>query len=151
MEDDAQNGPDHVDAHRSVALVISPYTRRGHVDSTLYSTSSLLRTMELILGLKPMSQFDAAARPMYACFQAKPDPTGYNHVVPDANLDETNAARAPGAALSEGFDLAKEDQVDDRLFNEVIWQAVKGPGVPMPPPVRAAFVVPRVKGERDED
>jgi len=65
IEDDAQNGPDHVDAHRVVALVISPYTKRKFVDSTLYSTSSLLRTMELVLGLKPMSQFDAAARPMY--------------------------------------------------------------------------------------
>ncbi|MBC8104461.1 MAG: beta-propeller fold lactonase family protein, partial [Cytophagales bacterium] len=72
IEDDAQNGPDHVDAHRTVALVISPYTRRGHVDSTFYSTCSLLRTMELILGLPPMSQFDAAATPLYASFRAKP-------------------------------------------------------------------------------
>src|SRR5205807_8163149 len=71
VEDDAQNGSDHVDAHRTVALVISPYTKRGQVDSTLYSTSSMLRTMELILGLAPMSQFDAAARPMYNAFQAR--------------------------------------------------------------------------------
>src|SRR5262245_46617805 len=60
VEDDAQNGPDHVDAHRTVALAISPYARRRGVDSTLYSTSSMLRTMELILGLQPMTQFDAA-------------------------------------------------------------------------------------------
>ena len=82
IEDDAQNGPDHVDAHRTVALVISPYTKRSYVDSTMYSTSSMLRTMELILGLKPMSQFDAAARPMYDVFQAKPDLTPYEHVEP---------------------------------------------------------------------
>ena len=80
IEDDAQNGPDHVDAHRIVALVIQPYTKRNYVDSTMYSTSSMLRTMELILGLKPMSQFDAAARPMYNSFQAKPDLTPYEHV-----------------------------------------------------------------------
>src|SRR5204863_804172 len=79
LEDDAQNGPDHVDAHRSVALVISPYTKRKFVDSTLYSTTSMLRTMELILGLRPMSQFDAAARPMYSSFTAKPDATPYKH------------------------------------------------------------------------
>ena len=72
LEDDAQNGPDHVDAHRSVALVVSPFARRGAVDSTLYTTSGMLRTMELILGLPPMSQYDAAATPMYNAFQATP-------------------------------------------------------------------------------
>jgi DNA-binding beta-propeller fold protein YncE len=150
-EDDAQNGPDHVDAHRSVALVVSPYTKRGFVDSTPYSTSSLLRTMELILGLKPMSQFDAAARPMFASFQARPDPTGYRHVVPEVDLTETNVATAPRAKRSEGFDLTREDMADDRLLNEVIWQAVKGPHVPVPAPVRAAFVVPKVKKDKDDD
>src|SRR5947209_8580078 len=73
VEDDAQNGSDHVDAHRTVALVISPYTQHGKVDKAMYSTSSMLRTMELILGLKPMSQFDAAARPMYNAFQSTPN------------------------------------------------------------------------------
>src|SRR6185312_1897487 len=109
VEDDAQNGPDHVDAHRTVALVISPYTKRRHVDSTMYSTSSVLRTMELILGLKPMSQFDAAAHPMYHSFQAKPDLAGYRHVVPDIDRQEKNRATAWGAKLSETFDLTKED------------------------------------------
>jgi hypothetical protein len=143
LEDDAQNGPDHVDAHRSVALVISPYTKRGHVDSTMYSTSSLLRTMELILSLKPMSQFDAAARPMYHSFQNKLDLSAYEHVPAQTDLQETNKATAWGAQLSETFDLTKEDLADDLLFNEVIWRSVKGPDVPMPAPVRAAFVAPR--------
>ena len=71
IEDDAQNGPDHVDAHRTVGLVISPYTRRNHVDSTQYSTVSMVRTMELILGLSPLSQYDAAARPMFESFTDK--------------------------------------------------------------------------------
>jgi DNA-binding beta-propeller fold protein YncE len=151
IEDDAQNGPDHVDAHRSVALVISPYTKHQHVDSSLYSTTSMARTMELILGLKPMSQFDAAARPMYASFQAEPDLTPYEHVVPDVDLTETNKATAWGAKLSESFDFAKEDSVDDLLLNEVIWRSVKGADCPMPAPVRAAFVCPQVKAAKDDD
>jgi hypothetical protein len=73
VEDDVQNGPDHADAHRAVALVAWPYCKRGAVDSTMYSASSMLRTMELILGLQPMSQFDAAATPMWNSFQARPD------------------------------------------------------------------------------
>jgi DNA-binding beta-propeller fold protein YncE len=151
IEDDAQNGSDHVDAHRTVALVVSPYTKRGHVDSSLYSTSSMLRTMELILGLKPMSQFDAAARPMYASFQAKPDLRPYDHVVPDVNLEEKNVAGAWGAKISEGFDLTKEDAADDLLLNEVIWRSVRGADSRMPPPVRAAFIVPVPKRDDDDD
>jgi DNA-binding beta-propeller fold protein YncE len=151
VEDDAQNGSDHVDAHRTVALVISPYVRRGSVDSSLYSTSSMLRTIELILGLKPMSQFDAAARPMYASFQAQPDLRPFSHRVPDVDLKETSTVTAWGAKLSETFDLSKADAVDDLLLNEVIWRSVKGPRSPMPPPVRAAFVFPHLKTNRDAD
>jgi DNA-binding beta-propeller fold protein YncE len=145
VEDDAQNGADHVDAHRTVAFVISPYARRHHVDSTLYSTSSMLRTMELILGLKPMSQFDAAARPMYASFQVQADMRPYEHTTPRVDMQEKNQPTAWGAQLSEKFDLSKEDAVDDLLLNEVIWRSVRGPDSAMPPPVRAAFVFPHLK------
>jgi 6-phosphogluconolactonase (cycloisomerase 2 family) len=151
VEDDAQNGPDHVDAHRTVALVISPWTKRRHVDSTMYSTASMLRTMELILGLKPMSQFDAAARPMYRSFAVKADETPYVHVVPEVDLGAKNAKTAWGAKQSEKFDFTKEDLADDLLFNEVIWRSVKGANSPMPPPVRAAFVFPHPKKEKDDD
>src|SRR6185437_7988193 len=150
VEDDAQNGPDHVDAHRAVALVISPYTKHEYVDSTMYSTSSMLRTMELILGLKPMSQFDAAARPMYNAFQTKADSTGYAHVVPKVDLGEKNRAAAWGSKLSEKFNLAREDAADDLLLNEVIWRSIKGADSPMPAPVRAAFVMPRVQDDDDD-
>jgi YVTN family beta-propeller protein len=151
IEDDAQNGPDHVDAHRTVALVISPYTKRGHVDSTMYSTSSLLRTMELILGLEPMSQFDAAARPMYDSFSAKPDFSSYTHVKPEADMEKMNDRTAFGAELSAKLDLAeKEDQADDLIFNEIIWKSVKGAKSRMPAPVRAAFFVPKVE-KKDKD
>jgi DNA-binding beta-propeller fold protein YncE len=151
VEDDAQNGPDHVDAHRTVALVVSPWTKRKHVDSTLYSTASMLRTIELILGLKPMSQFDAAARPMYHSFAAKADEAPYAHVVPKVDLKEKNTKTAWGAKMSEKFDLTKEDAADDLLFNEVIWRSVKGANSPMPPPVRAAFVFPHLKKEKKDD
>ncbi len=148
VEDDAQNGPDHVDAHRTTAFVISPYTRRGRVDSTLYSTSSLLRTMELILGLKPMSQFDAAARPMFASFQATPDLRPYRARPAQANLQERNGTHAWGGDLKLNF--AREDAVDDRLLNELVWRAVRGPHSDVPIPVRAAFVFPHPAQDGDD-
>jgi hypothetical protein len=151
IEDDAQNGPDHVDAHRVTALVVSPYTKRKYVDSTLYSTSSMLRTMELILGLKPMSQFDAAARPMYHSFAARPDLAPYKHEPAKWDLGEKNKPGAVGAAVSEKFNLAKEDQADDLLFNEVIWKSVKGADSRIPPPVRAAFFLPTGSVNKHDD
>jgi hypothetical protein len=150
VEDDAQNGPDHVDAHRSVAFVISPYTKRGVVDSTFYSTCSMLRTMELILGLKPMSQFDAAARPMYNSFQSKPDYRPYRCRPAQASLHERNSPLAWGADLSRQMDFTKEDAADDLMLNRVIWHSVKGPDVPMPAPKRAAFVF-NYKKDLDDD
>ncbi|MEZ6141945.1 MAG: alkaline phosphatase family protein [Zavarzinella sp.] len=149
IEDDAQNGPDHVDAHRVVALAISPYTKKNYVDSTMYSTSSMLRTMELILGLDPMSQFDAAAMPMYHSFQAKPDVAPYKHLIPKTDLKATNEANAWGAKWSERANLEQEDAADDILFNEVIWKSVRGANSRMPAPVRAAFF--RGKPEDDDD
>jgi YVTN family beta-propeller protein len=149
VEDDAQNGSDHVDAHRSVALVISPYVKRRSVDSNLYSTSSLLRTMELILGLKPMTQFDAAALPMDAAFQAKPDLSPYICRPAQVSLDQRNGPTAWGADLSEKMDFSEMDAADDLLLNEIVWKSVRGPDSAMPPPVRAAFV--RSMGEKEEE
>ena len=142
LEDDAQNGLDHVDAHRSVAFVASPYVRRGAVDSTLYTTSGMLRTMELILGLPPMSQYDAAAAPMYGSFQPTPVLTPFTHREARVSLDEKNDASAPGAAASMAMDWEEPDRAPDLELNEIIWRSVKGPASSMPPPVRAAFVRP---------
>lgn len=150
VEDDAQNGPDHVDAHRTVAYVISPFSRRGRVDSTLYSTASMLRTMELILGLQPMSQFDAAARPMLGCLQAKPDLRPYTALPPRVDLEARNTATAWGRELSARMNFAKEDAADDLLLNEVVWRSVRGPDSPMPAPVRAGFIR-AAEGEDDDD
>ena len=143
VEDDAQNGADHVDAHRTVALAISPYIKKHSVDSTLYSTSSMLRTMELILGLDPMSQFDASARPMFASFTNQPDFTRYVHRPARVDINARNQRNAPMAEVSQRLNLEIEDRNDDLLFNEIIWKAVKGKDSVMPPPVRAAFVMPR--------
>ena len=100
----------------------------------------MLRTMELILGLPPMSQFDAAARPMYDCFTGRPDRTPYACREAAWSLDERNSRTAWGAELSETFDLSSEDAADDLLLNEVVWRSVKGADSPMPMPRRAAFV-----------
>jgi hypothetical protein len=143
VEDDAQNGSDHVDAHRTVALAISPYIKKHSVDSTLYSTSSMLRTIELILGLDPMSQFDAAARPMFNSFTSSPDFAPYAHREAQVDVNARNTRSAPMAEVSARLDLEVEDRADDLLFNEIIWKAVKGKDAIMPPPVRAAFVLPR--------
>ena len=125
------------------SLAISPYIKRRSVDSTLYSTSSMLRTMELILGLDPMSQFDASARPMFKAFNPQPDFSPYTHRPARVDVNARNTRNAPLAAVSERLNLEVEDRADDLLFNEIIWKAVKGKDALMPPPVRAAFVMPR--------
>lgn len=150
IEDDAQNGPDHVDAHRTIAFAISPYIKRGTVDSTMYSTTSMVRTIELILGLQPMSQFDAAALPMFASFQSKPDLTPYTVRPVDYDLSETNAKTAWGGKASQRMNFAKEDAADDLQLNEIIWRSVRGANSPMPPPRRAAFVFTQ-KQRKDAD
>jgi hypothetical protein len=139
IEDDAQNGPDHVDAHRTVGLVISPYTKRGVVDSTQYSTVSMVRSIELILGLPPLSQYDAAARPMFASFTDKPDLRSYQHEPSRIDLNALNPATAYGADRSRKMDFSDYDKVDDFELNEILWRAVKGKDAPLPPAVRRAI------------
>ena len=150
VEDDAQNGPDHVDAHRTIAFVISPYVKRRTTDSTLYSTTSMLRTMELILGLKPMSQFDAAARPMFNSFQARPDSTPYRCRPVTVDLNARNLKTAWGGRAAQAMNFAREDAADDLLLNEMIWRSVRGPDSPMPAPKRAAFVFAHTKDGDDD-
>ena len=149
VQDDAQNGSDHIDAHRTVAMVASPYARRGVVDSTLYSTSSMLRTIELILGLDPMSPFDAAAMPMFDCFTREADARPFACRPAEVPLDNLNADTAWGAAASLAMDFSREDAADDLLLNEIVWRSVRGADSPMPPPRRAAFVF--VSDDDDDD
>ena len=140
LEDDAQNGPDHVDAHRSTAYIAGPFVKRKFVDHTMYSTSSMLRTIELILGLPPMSQYDAGATPMWRCFTATPDNTPFIAVPANIDITEKNTKHTASAKLSATFDFSKEDRVPDLLFSQVIWKAVKGEASQMPAPKRSAFV-----------
>lgn len=152
IEDDAQNGPDHVDAHRTIGLVISPYCKRGVVDSTLYTTASMIRTMELILGLPPMTQYDAGATPMFNCFGKSSQLTPYQVLTPKVDLYAKNTDASPGAKQSSrmnfrDYDLAPEDEL-----NRILWVVAKGPDVPYPTPIhRAIFTsapVPEAKGNR---
>jgi phospholipase C len=140
LEDDAQNGADHVDAHRSTAYVAGGFVKRNFVDHTMYSTTSMLRTIELILGMPPMTQYDAAATPMWRCFTDKPAPFVFSAIVPAVNLNEKNIAVNEWQQLSETFNLAKEDAAPDIEFSKVVWHAVKGANIPFPGPRRAAFV-----------
>ena len=139
IEDDAQNGPDHVDAHRTVGLVISPYTKRNHLDSTQYQTVSMLRTMELILGLPPLSQFDAAASPMFASFTDKADLAPYACEGARIDLDAVNSPLAYGADRSNKMDFDEYDRIDDFELNEILWRAIKGEDAAIPPAVRRAI------------
>jgi YVTN family beta-propeller protein len=133
VEDDAQAGPDHVDAHRTIAQVISPYTQTGRVDSTFYSTASMLRTIELIADIGPMTQFDAAAIPMFNSFTNHPDFTPYTVTKPsDAILTEVNSASAPLAKQMARQNFSREDLVNMQLLNEAVWQSVKGAGSQVP-------------------
>jgi DNA-binding beta-propeller fold protein YncE len=140
IEDDAQDGADHVDAHRTEALVISPWCRHGAVDSTPYTTCSMLRTIELILGLEPMSQYDAAATLMRASFEARPQLSSWAARPARVDLDKRNPNGTPAARVSATFNLSREDAVDEQAFNRVLWAVVRGEDCPVPPPVHAAFV-----------
>ncbi len=140
VEDDAQDGPDHVDAHRTTAYVIGGFVKRHFVDHTMYSTSSMLRTMELILGIAPMSQYDAAATPMWRCFTATPDLTPFAVKPLQTDINEKNTVMNAWQRKSETFDFTKEDRVPDRAFTEVIWKAVKGEHALVPAPRRASFL-----------
>jgi YVTN family beta-propeller protein len=133
-EDDAQNGTDHIDAHRTLGLVVSPYTQTGRVDSTFYSTVSMLRTIELIVGIRPMTQFDTYANAMLGTFSDRPNKRGYDAVLPAQSFSEVNAPNAPMAAESAAQQLGTEDKIDERTFNQAIWQSVKGAGSVMPEP-----------------
>jgi YVTN family beta-propeller protein len=140
LEDDAQNGPDHVDAHRSPVLVISPYIKKGTVDSRMYSTASALRTIELILGLPPMSQYDGGALPFYNSFTMNPDLKPYEKVIPNIDMDEINHAGAYGQERCAEFDFTDLDKVPDIEFSEIIWKSIKGKDSPVPSPKRSVFV-----------
>ncbi|WPU97086.1 bifunctional YncE family protein/alkaline phosphatase family protein [Mucilaginibacter sabulilitoris] len=148
VEDDAQNGPDHVDAHRTTAFVAGGFVKRNYVDHTMYSTSSMLRTIELILGMPPLTQFDAAATPMWRSFDNKVNMQGFEVKPAQIDLNEKNTVKNRFSALSNKLDFSKEDVIPDQVLNEIIWKGVKGENSPLPSPTRAAFFK-EVKTDKD--
>jgi len=142
IEDDAQNGPDHVDSHRTAGLVISPYVKRKVVDSSMYSTVSMLRTIELLLGLPPMTQHDAAASPMANSFMAKADLSTFTAMPAKIDLLSKNPAQGYGATESARMDFREYDRIDEDALNRILWHSIKGENVPYPAPVRRALPTP---------
>ena len=139
VEDDAQNGPDHVDAHRTEALVAGPFVRRGRGFDPLHDLLDAA-TIELILGLEPMSQFDAAADPMRASFQAVPAASPFQALEESVDIGQMNPRKGRWPTSRPALTFSREDRVDEQAFNRVIWSAVRGEGRACPAPVHAAFV-----------
>jgi hypothetical protein len=135
LEDDAQAGPDHVDSHRSVMLAISAYNRPGTLHRFV-NTTDVMATIEDILGLEPLSQFDNFGRPLREIFQTEAQLTPYEPIVPQASLEELNPDNGPAAKQSMLLDLDSPDASDDDLFNRILWQVIKGDAVPYPNPRR---------------
>ena len=131
LEDDAQDGPDHVDSHRSPLLVISAYNRPG-VQHRWANTTDVIATIDRILHLGAMSQFDALGRPLTDIFASTPDTSGFTALIPDVPLSEKNAPNTTAARLSRRLDFREEDRADEALFNRVLWMAVKGADRPYP-------------------
>ncbi|MBK8313637.1 MAG: beta-propeller fold lactonase family protein [Acidobacteria bacterium] len=157
VEDDAQNGVDHVDGHRTVALAISPYTRRGHVDSTFYAQQSILKTIELILGLPTLSLFDLIANDMRASFTNTADFTTYESVEPKQSLFEMNPpltslkgqARLDAvASMKMRFDVP--DAAPTETLNRIVWRQVKGQKIPYPRVKRSLFAPMAVELDDDD-
>jgi YVTN family beta-propeller protein len=158
VEDDAQNGVDHVDGHRTVALAISPYVKRGHIDSTFYSQQSMLKTMELILGLPTMSLFDLIATEMRESFTDKPDLTPYTAEMPKQSLFEINpplkalrgkAREAAKASLKMNFSVP--DAAPTEKLNRILWGDIRGWNTPYPKPPNAVFAPITVEKDEDDD
>jgi hypothetical protein len=150
VEDDPQFGFDHVDGHRSVAQVISPYTRRQSVNSTNYNQTGMIKTIELILGLPPMNQLDLSATPMGNCFQEMPNLTAYNARPNRVPLDQMNpplaALRGPAlhwAKRSLAMDLDEADEADEEEFNRLLWHSVRGHETPYPEPKQRLMTIER--------
>ena len=139
VEDDPQNGFDHVDGHRTVALAISPYTKRKYVDHTQYNQTGMVKTIELMLGLPPMNQLDLSATPMRNCFQAQADLAAYTCVSNQIALNEMNPSlkKLSGKARywaekSLALNLREGDKADEDTFNRILWHATRGYDTPYP-------------------
>ena len=151
LEDDAQAGPDHVDAHRSTAYIAGGMVRQGFVDHSVYYTASVLRTMELILGLPPMSQYDAGAPSLWRCFSDSANHPAFHAVGAETDLRELSTSMNQWSKMSDRFDFTAEDRAPEDKLNQVLWYAVKGDAIPYPGPVHAAFLKVNPQSDKDDD
>jgi DNA-binding beta-propeller fold protein YncE len=135
LEDDAQSGPDHVDAHRSVMLTISPYTHHHTVEHTHFETASAVKAIEQVLGMKSLTYFDDRALSVLADFDPQPEMSAYTAIKPEISLNEMNAPDAPGAQQSARWDFTHPDRAPEAELNRVIWQSVRGRDSEPPAPV----------------
>ncbi len=151
IEDDAQDGPDHVDVHRSTAYVISPYIKQGFVDHTFYNTASILKTIEMLLGVTPLNQYDANATPIVAPFDTAPNNSAVYNATPaaqnimcqkgSADLELASNPMHKWAVESSKMNFDVPDSVDSAKLNEVLWHAVRGPDAPLPAVRHSAGIV----------
>jgi hypothetical protein len=140
IEDDAQSGPDHVDGHRTCFLALSPYTRRGYLDSTLYTTTNMVRSIEVMLGLEPLNRFDALAYPMQACFHDRADLRPYTVRPHNIALDERNPAKKDKMTEADrwwmekslSLDWSRLDAPDPYWLNRIIWYSIYKEDRPYP-------------------
>jgi hypothetical protein len=140
IEDDPQNGWDHVSGYRTMAFCVSPFAKRGAVVSTQYNTISILRTIEQILGMPPLNQFDASATPMFDCFTENPDWTPYQALPNRVPLDQMNPEPAAiddamlrsDAVTSARLNFTEVDRAPEGVLNQILWRAMKGSSIPFP-------------------
>ena len=151
IEDDAANGQDHVDGHRTVALAAGPYVKRGQVDSGLYTSCSVLRCIEDIFGLPSMTQFDARANGLEGIFRSKPDLRPYTHRPARIDLEEKNLAGAFGQAESDAMNFAIADVVPYDRLNVILWHSARGTEASPPPVVRSGFALRLGSPPPDDD
>lgn len=151
IEDDAQNGFDHVDAHRSVCFVVSPFVKQATVDHRFYNTDSVLRTMELLLGARPMNQYDAVAPPLRVFGDQPANDASYRAILPPrAIIAEVNKATAYRAQDSLKLDFTKEDSVPDEVLNDILWHGLRGRHTPKPPIRYGLRIMPEEEEEEEE-
>jgi phosphoesterase family protein len=137
VEDDAQNGPDHVDSHRAPAFAISAYNRGGVIHRWT-NTTDVIATMSEILHTGSLSQFDFYGRPLRDIWTTSPNLAPYVAIRPAVDLNERNTRQSVGAAASARLDLSEEDRADENVFNRILWKAIKGESDPYPGIVRVS-------------
>jgi phospholipase C len=152
IEDDSQDGADHVDAHRIPAFAISPYAKRGAVVHTRYDFLSFIRTLEIPIGMDPLNLFDSLATPMYDAFDSAPNNgEPYSAIAPSHNRAERNLTTGAGARFASRYKLSQPDRVPQHILDTMLWKSVHGLKATPPPPGPNAVFEHEGEHEEEED